>query len=359
MHLFDDSLTALRKLLTWNKKRVECFVGLIRGVILERTVNMQKLASVHPNSSKRESIYRTLQRFFQKFDLPLLDVSKLILSKIPRPPQGYVLSMDRTNWQLGKRHINILTIGIVVGKVAIPVVWKVLPQSTKKGNSNGAQRKELMQNLLDVIDVEDIHVLLMDREFLGKRWLSWLDKIGVGFVLRVRRNTVIDDKLAWEHASTAGRKTLKKQGVWGMELFFGYKNIKHGRNQQLYVVSNKFGGKDALEWYRRRWSIEVLFGHLKKRGFNLEDTHLTNGKKLEQLMAIVSMSFLFTYGWGLQLRTFLKQTTTTLRRSDFRYALDQITHMLANPASHKELMTQFQHWLTSGKIPVDPKIFVV
>ena len=48
----------------------------------------------------------------------LAAISRLILHKIPRPPRGWVLSMNRTNWKYGKRHIIILTIGIVGTKPA-------------------------------------------------------------------------------------------------------------------------------------------------------------------------------------------------------------------------------------------------
>jgi len=37
---------------------------------------------------------------------------------------------------------------------------------------------------------------------------------------------------------------------------------------------------DALASSRRRWTIETMFGNLKTKGFNLEDTHLTNADKL-------------------------------------------------------------------------------
>ena len=64
--------------------------------------------------------------------------------------------MDRTNWQYGKKHINVLTIGINVCSVCVPLVWKVLPQSTKSGNSNTKHRKTIITKLLKVLPSEDI-----------------------------------------------------------------------------------------------------------------------------------------------------------------------------------------------------------
>jgi len=91
--------------------------------------------------------------------------------------------------------------------------------------------------------------------------------------------------------------------VFGQELFFGGKVLKGNR---IYVVSNRFKGKEAIDFYRNRWGIEQLFSHLKKRGFNLEDTHLTQKTKVERMMALVSVSFLLSYAWGIHLRTYEK-----------------------------------------------------
>ncbi len=59
-----------------------------------------------------------------------------------------------------------------------------------------------------------------------------------------------------------------------MNLYFGKKEIHTQRTQTLYVVSNGFQSKKALNAYKRRWGIEVVFGHFKKKGLNIEDTHL-------------------------------------------------------------------------------------
>jgi len=67
--------------------------------------------------------------------------------------------MDRTSWKYGKCHTDILTIGIVVNKVAILIIWRVLPQKTKRGNSNTKQRIEIIQKLLSLMEPEEIRTL--------------------------------------------------------------------------------------------------------------------------------------------------------------------------------------------------------
>ena len=58
----------------------------------------------------------------------------------------------------------------------------------------------------------------------------------------------------------------------------------------MAIVTNALA-KDALNQYRSRWSIETLFNELKKNGFRLEDTHLTEPERLRKLLALVSVGF--------------------------------------------------------------------
>jgi len=226
-------LASLQNHLTSNKARLKTLSGLITGVIREKTVNLRDLSRHQISDATDQSHYRTLQRFFKDWEFSWEEMAKLTLSKVPKPAEGYVLSMDRTNWKFGKAHINILTIGIVVGKVSIPLAWSTLPQTTKRGNSNTEQRIELMDKVLKVLSVEDIHSLNMDREFCGYEWLSWLDNRELTFVLRLRKNTKVDGKDAKLYSSTKKSKTYQKREVFGMKLYFACKYITKGSGLPL------------------------------------------------------------------------------------------------------------------------------
>ncbi len=65
----------------------------------------------------------------------------------------------------------------------------------------------------------------------------------------------------------------------------------------LIVVSfNK--PEQALEYYAKRWQIETLFRGLKSSGFNLEDTHVTSLDRLEKLVMLVMIAFVWCYKVG-------------------------------------------------------------
>lgn len=341
-----------------NLARLKCLTLLIASILRQRTVNLTLLATENLTGAKNESCYRRFQRFFLLCALPQEQVARLIICKIPKLSKGWVLSMDRTNWKFGKRHINILTIGIVINKVAIPIAWKVLPQKTKRGNSNTKQRIALLEKVLKLIEAKEIHALTMDREFGGEKWLKWLDRQGVGYVVRIKKNILINGKAAFRHTITGKGKKQSRRSVMGLDLYFSNKVIqsKGRRDSHLYVVSNRFSGREALALYRQRWGIEQLFSHLKKRGFDLEVTHMTEADKLEKLFAIVTLAFLFSYAWGCQLRKMQKATAATKRKSTFRLGLENILRLLSNPHLKEKECRDFIDWLS---LPIYDSIFVV
>ena len=93
------------------KARLTCFLMLVLAVFGQRTVSLVWLARHTAPPAKAESVYRRFQRFFAGCELPVRNIGALILALSPKPSNGWVLAMDRTNWQLGKSHINILIVG--------------------------------------------------------------------------------------------------------------------------------------------------------------------------------------------------------------------------------------------------------
>ena len=357
-------LKPLAKCLDANLARLKCLSLLVEAVLRHRTVNLTILATTEDGKNcTTQSRYRRFQDFFLKFALPLPAVSRFIVQRIPKPRDGFVLAIDRTNWEFGHQSINILTIAVIIGKVSIPVMWKVLPKKSRGGNSNCKQRIALLRKLLTVLAAQDIHALTMDREFVGKPWLKWLDDQDIGYVVRVKKNTAVGWRDASDFASLPGPRSAKRQDIFGMKLYFASKRMKAGgRSSQLLVVSNRFQGRQALNLYRMRWGIERLFGHLKKKGFDLETTHMTAPQKLEKLFAVVVLAFLLSFGWGCQLRDAQSKgggAALSRRKSFFRLGLEDLLTLLqtwTSPPPGDPHLKAFKNWLNQ---PQFNSIFLV
>jgi hypothetical protein len=68
--------------------------------------------------AKVESNYRRIQRLFKEQTIDYKVTAKL-LSSILSNDEKWVLTMDRTNWKLGKSNVNLLVLGVAYKGMAI------------------------------------------------------------------------------------------------------------------------------------------------------------------------------------------------------------------------------------------------
>ncbi len=97
-------------------------------------------------------------------------------------------------------------------------------------------------------------------------------------------------------------------------------------------------GKHALELYAKRWAIETLFAGLKSRGFNLEETHMTNSERLSTLLNLLALAYLWAHlvgEWLAEQQAIALKTHGRKAKSTFRYGLDFIRKAALNLHSQK------------------------
>ena len=79
--------------------------------------------------------------------------------------------------------------------------------------------------------------------------------------------------------------------------------------------------------------IEVLFANLKRRGFDLEQTHLTDADRIEKLIALLTLAVCWSHlmGEARAHHTSLKlKNHGEKEKSLFRYGLDHLQYVLLN-----------------------------
>jgi len=331
-----DALTeTLSAHITLSKSRMETLVMLITGMIGSRTVNLSHIASERGSVAKPASTYRRLQRFFQYTQVGEDWAARLLISLAGISGQ-WVLCLDRTNWKLGSKDINVLVLAVVTRRHRVPLIWTFLNGA---GSSSTAQRIDLMQRYLAIFGAGSIKRLLGDREFIGAEWMNFLNENNVPFVIRVKQGmyVILDDGRRFTLASLL-RRTKKTQRISGalelpdkqgqLRLDFAAKKI--GKSGWLIVAANK-DGHHALRAYRQRWSIECLFGDSKTRGLNMEDTGLTIHRKLSLLLAIIAIAMAWsskTAAIALGTKKPLKKKHGHPAKSWFRTGFDMLRNLL-------------------------------
>ena len=65
------------------------------------------------------------------------------------------------------------------------------------------------------------------------------------------------------------------------------------------IIATNDNENIALKMYSNRWSIECLFGSLKNRGFNFENTHLIHLDRIEKLLVLLAITFTLCHVLGI------------------------------------------------------------
>lgn len=247
----------------------------------------------------------------------------------------YYLTFDRTHWQWGKRDINILMLAVVYKGIAVPVYWMLL---NKKGNSNTRERIALLKRFIREFGKARIIKFLADREFVGEKWFNWLQSEGIDFAIRVKKNTRVTNGRGCLVQARHLFRTLKPgetlvlagaRKMTGTAVYLSALRLDDG---ELLIVATAKPCVDAIETYALRWQIETLFGCLKSRGFNFEDTHVTDRRRIKRLLVVAVIAFCWAHRVGEwqhgQVKPIKIKKHQRPAKSIFRLGLDVINEAL-------------------------------
>lgn len=322
------------------KSRLECFCVLVIGVLVSRTVNLSHLSGTFPTQAALASNYRRLQRFFAQVKPEQGQVARAIVGIAGLGSGPWLLALDRTCWQLGRCHINILMLAVVRNGLAIPLLWQVCDRA---GSSTTAERQALLARFCALFGTRAIAGLIGDREFVGAAWMQFLADNDIPFILRIKEGFHVRPADG-RHGS--GASLFRKLRIGGRRyerapcrLGSSDKTLAPPvalaatrlSDNSLLIVATNTDPKTALAHYRRRWQIETLFAALKTRGLNLEDTHLTHPNRLATLIGVLALAFSFAHAtgeWQAKQRPIVIKKHKRKAKSLFRLGFDLLRHFL-------------------------------
>ncbi len=281
-----------------HKTRQEFLVDLIQGLISSRSVIFSEIADKIDKDIKPESIERRIQDFFQKVSIEYQQLAVFLLSFVHH--KDLILSIDRTEWDFGKTQVNVLCVVASIGKMAVPLYFELL--DNKSGNSNWRDRQQVLASLLAVVGKDRIGMLLMDREFIGQKWLLWLKRRGIPFCVRVPKHHTI--LFADGYRTTAVQLLSKRKSFCASNVVVDgvcvHASLSYGNDGELLYLVGTLPVKDLKKCYAKRWTIEVFFQALKGRGFNLEKSGLQDLEKYRKLFAVVCIAYTLCWATGIE-----------------------------------------------------------
>jgi len=321
---------------TLNLARVKLITLFVCSLCKVQTVTFSKLANAFDSTSKSSSSLRRIQRFIASFDISSDLIAKLIFGLLPQK-ENLILTIDRTNWKFGQTNINIFMLGIVYNGVAFPLLFKMLD---KQGNSNIQERIDLVNRFTFLFGKQCIKSLVADREFVGDKWIGFLNQQKIQYHIRIRNNFKVyipsknkELKASWLFNNLkVGQYKIYHKIVKVNNQYCYISGCKLNKGEYLIVISyNK--PKLAKQDYRQRWQIEMCFKAMKSSGFDIEKTHLTELDRIEKLILLVMIAFVWCYKVGIYLH---KLNPIKIKKHGrkaitiFKYGLNYIANYFLN-----------------------------
>ena len=313
--------------------------GFILSMIKNKSVKFPEIADDLNDSSKPASNLRRIQNFFADYDMDYLANARLLMSFIPL--RGLDISIDRTNWKFGETNINILCLTVSYKGVGVPILFELLD---KRGNSNVDERVELLDQFIALFGAKCINSFTADREFIGDKWYNYLILNKIPFYIRLPKshrltlggiNYRIDELInAYVPKGEKHIHNIEMHGICPLSIGLRKlpKNGKKRKEDDYLAVLTNDPNTNALQVYKKRWTIETFFQSIKKRGFDIEQTHLDQAYRLKKLFAFVALAFVLCLTVGVHHDQSVKlieiKNNGYKQNSFFRVGLDKLKRAL-------------------------------
>ncbi len=335
-----------------NLARVKLISFFVIALCKVQTVNFERLSFAFDTSSQPSSNLRRIQRFIAAFDLDADLIARFIFALLPQKT-NLCLSIDRSNWKFGKLDINIFMLGITYKGLAFPLLFAML---RKRGNSHTQERIELIQRFICLFGKECIDCLVADREFVGDKWIDFLNREQIRYYIRIRNNFRVfvpekgkEVKASWlfNHLKMGEYYIYPKIVRLGSQLCYlsGEKIIEKDKGKTFLIIVSFNKPEAGKEQYAKRWQIETCFRAMKTSGFNIEKTHLTQVDRIEKLLLLVMIAFIWCYKTGIYIDEYVRKVKIKAHgrkaKSLFKYGLDYICQVFLNPNKNKDRMEIF------------------
>jgi hypothetical protein len=230
--------------------------------------------------AKQNKAYRAISKSFNLWDL--FQTLTLIALSIKRGLTYVPVILDYTYLS---REERLLVAAVPYKGRAIPIAFAFFDFPLK--NRKRKLEREFVEKLRGLIPKEFTLVLIMDREFCGKKFLKELVEIGgVEVIVRLRKNANVEVEKRREVSLRFIRKSRTKCVYGDLE---GCLFVEPGKDRVLIFSTLPNLGL-AVRFYRERMHIEELFRDLKSH-FGLERMALGSRRSKENLISVLFVAY--------------------------------------------------------------------
>jgi len=309
--LYQHLRTYLKDVTEWaHPQHVNTMAALMTAIYNSRDVRLSRIAENAPIEGKEESV---VQRFRRWLKHPKIEVHKLyvpvlknIMAHVSARVEVIRLQMDRV--RIGNR-FNVLMVSVGYAGRALPLTWLTIDHS---GNSNAAQRREVLTYVAQFIPPHHPVRVLADREFGDVATMRLIEQdLEWDYVLRLKKNQRVyipgsGFPITWHDLGDLvpenrdAVKLLQRVKYTQSELYPTNivltqppEGTNQGKPDPWMVATSLPAEPTVIDEYAERFGCEPLFSDLKSRGFDWEKTRLRHADRLSRLVLV--LAFLTTW----------------------------------------------------------------
>jgi hypothetical protein len=252
------------------------FVHLVTGIIEQQSLLLRAIAAASPFQAEPESNYTQVQRIIRDTRLTLETVYYPLLTQLlaAMPGDHTYVTLDQTSHGAD---FNLVLVGWASDGISLPLGFVVY--ATNAAWADDA--RELLRRIEAVIPAGRTITLLADRVHAGDPFLSCLDELDWGYVIRLPDDTFIAGEAGeWVEVRHLRKRAGKLRVFHNVPVWKSAQRratvcvYRHraadGTTATWYLVTNLAGKHTRFVEYACRWWQECTHKLLKSALFNWE-----------------------------------------------------------------------------------------
>jgi hypothetical protein len=289
--------------------RVRVLALFALGMIWAGTARVNRTAAALPLGVRVPSTERRRRRFLRNRLVSVATLWDPLLPALLRPWAGGAVSLVFDPTPLG-RDWTVLWIGIVVHRRVLPLAWCLVPQQEAWPEKLAELFPALVAPIAAALPPGCTVTLLGDRGVTGPTLIDTARDLGWEVVLRLNVGPKQAHRLRledgtewrlWDWVETVGSgwsgpvQILKGAG-WRT----GFLTIHRDPEAKEWWIlfSTQPGGRMRVRQYRKRSRVEATFADGKRRGWDLERSHVRDQARLERLLLVWHLALWWLHALG-------------------------------------------------------------
>jgi hypothetical protein len=306
--LHESLLSALQtNLADEDFRNLDTLAWAMTGLLLQKTTRLPAWCNCLPdkvNAASRE------QRFRRWLDTSLVETQRCYRPFITQalatwPPQPVYLALDTSSIT---EHLVLARTAIIYRGRAVPLAWQVYRRHSVMLSFK--QYAPLLRYSSQLIPSNVPVVVLGDRGFRDIQLMVLLHQLHWHFRLRLAESEKI-----W-----VGHRSPQRLDTWSLVAYqpcflqkvrltekrYGPVNIALAWNgdpahNPWYIATDQPAGLQTLTEYALRMGIDLGFLDDKSAGFQVQDTELTQPRRLDHLLLVTALCNLYLVSIGTQI----------------------------------------------------------